>query len=494
MLSDGQLLERYLVNRSEEAFASLVHRYGPMVLGVCRRVVANEQNAEDAFQATFLVLVHMAAFIWPHEMVGNWLYGVAYRAAAKARTMASRRHAREKQMKHLPERVASENGLWDDVLPLLDQELNALPTKFRLPIVLCDLEGETRKEAAWHLGWPEGTVAGRIAEGRSLLAKRLARHGLPVTGVIVAAMLAHDALAAVPSPLAFATNKGATLLTTGNAAATGAISARVTALTNAVLNAILISKLKSAALAIAALAMLMIGSAMLAYGQSSGDIGAETKGPNPIKIEAIETEATELQGAWTVVSQVIDGVPASEEFLSRKNQWTFAGRTVTKSDKHGTHRESSFSLDPTLARKSLDITMKPGQHPGSRGDLQHVGVNRCIYLVKGDSLTICYPLAPNATRPVKFKSDFESMTTVVVLQRNTNPADDKEKARIALLIQELLDDKFEIRAAAARQLEALGQKALPALQTAAKDALDAELRQRAAQLVQRIMDAQRPKK
>src|SRR5262249_52282435 len=146
-------------------------------------------------------LVHKAASIRPREKVGSWLYGVAYRAALKARTAAARRRAREQTMRKLPEPLTLEKSLWEDLLPMLDQELQRLPEKFRLPVVLCDLEGKTRKEAARQLGWPEGTVAGRLAQARALLARRLTRQGLPVSAGVLAALLSQNAGAAVVTPV-----------------------------------------------------------------------------------------------------------------------------------------------------------------------------------------------------------------------------------------------------------------------------------------------------
>ena len=154
-------------SKDEAAFEALVRRHGPMVLGVCRRVLRNHHDAEDAFQATFLVLVRKAASIVPREMVANWLYGVAYRTALKARSMIARQRVRERQVTEMPEPEAAEpDDCWRDLQPLLDQELSRLPDKYRVPIVLCDLEGKTGKEAARQLGWPEGTVASRLARGR----------------------------------------------------------------------------------------------------------------------------------------------------------------------------------------------------------------------------------------------------------------------------------------------------------------------------------------
>src|SRR5262249_2233965 len=147
-VTDGQLLERFLARREESAFTALVQRHGPMVLGVCRRLLHNEHDAEDAFQATFLVLVRKAASIVPREMVGNWLYGVAYRTAQEAKAEAARRRAREQQVKDMPPRQAAATERLDELRALLDQELSRLPDKYRVPVVLCDLEGRTRKEAA----------------------------------------------------------------------------------------------------------------------------------------------------------------------------------------------------------------------------------------------------------------------------------------------------------------------------------------------------------
>ncbi|HMF19585.1 MAG TPA: RNA polymerase sigma factor, partial [Gemmataceae bacterium] len=144
-LTDGQLLERYVGSREHDAFAALVHRHGPMVWGVCRRVLHSHQDAEDAFQATFLVLVRKAPCIVPRDLVANWLYGVAHQTALKARSTAARRGAREKQVTAMPEPALHQNESGNDVQTALDRELSRLPAKYRTVIVLCDLEGKTRK-------------------------------------------------------------------------------------------------------------------------------------------------------------------------------------------------------------------------------------------------------------------------------------------------------------------------------------------------------------
>src|SRR5260370_31200939 len=162
-ISDGQLLECYVVRRDEAAFAATLRRHGSMVPGPCRRITGNAHDAEDAFQATFLVLVRKAASIWPQERVANWLYGVAYRTALKARSLAARRQRKEKQLTEAVETQAvPHEDIWRDLRPLLDQALSRLPDKYRIPVVLCDLEGKSGKEAAPHLGVPDGTWSRRL--------------------------------------------------------------------------------------------------------------------------------------------------------------------------------------------------------------------------------------------------------------------------------------------------------------------------------------------
>jgi RNA polymerase sigma factor (sigma-70 family) len=198
-----------------------------MVWGVCCRVLGSGHDAEDAFQATFLVLVRKAGSIAQREKVANWLYGVAHQTALKARATTARRRAREKQVTAMPEPALEQHQLWNDLQPLLDQELSRLPDKYRTVIVLCDLQGKTRKEAARHCHVPEGTVASRLAAARAMLAKRLVRHGLPVSGAVLAALLARSAAsAAVPLSVASNTIKASSLFAAGQAAVPGVLSVK----------------------------------------------------------------------------------------------------------------------------------------------------------------------------------------------------------------------------------------------------------------------------
>ena len=265
-LTDGQLLEDYIRRHEEAALAALVHRHGPMVWGVCRRVLRNYHDAEDAFQATFLVLVRKAASVVPREMVANWLYGVAHQTARKARATTAKRGARERQLTQMPELAAADPERWDDLQPLLDRELSGLPALYRVGIVLCDLEGKTRKEAARQLGVPEGTLAARVARGRVMLAKRLARRGLAVSGGALAAALAQNAASAsAPASVVVSTIKAAGLFAAGQAAASGVISVNVAALTEGVLKAMVVTKLKIATAVLLAVGLLGTGAGWLTH-------------------------------------------------------------------------------------------------------------------------------------------------------------------------------------------------------------------------------------
>jgi RNA polymerase sigma factor (sigma-70 family) len=276
-LTDGQLLGRFLQEHDEAAFEVLVRRHGPMVLGVCRRVLHDPHDAEDAFQATFLVLVRRAASLVRPELVGNFLYGVAYRTALEARTKAARRRAKEKQVKDMPHPAVQPEDAWRDLQPVLDQELSRLPDKYRVPLVLCDLEGRSRKEVAGQLGIPEGTLSSRLATARRVLAGRLAGRGLVLPGGVLAAGLAHGAASAcVPAALVTDTVTAAAVVA-GKVLAAGLLSARVAALTEGVLKTMFLSKLQ-----IATVLLLGIAVAAAAGGFASGGlVSGEPQAPPP---------------------------------------------------------------------------------------------------------------------------------------------------------------------------------------------------------------------
>ena len=174
--TDGELMERFTARRDGDALEALIRRLGPMVLAVCRRVLGDGPDAEDAFQAAFLVFVRKAASIRSRDLVGPWLYGVAYRTALKARSAAARRRVQERRAATMTSSTTEPEVDRADLLPLLDHALSRLPDKYRIPIVLCELDGLPRKEAARRLGIPEGTLSSRLATAKRMLARRLAPH------------------------------------------------------------------------------------------------------------------------------------------------------------------------------------------------------------------------------------------------------------------------------------------------------------------------------
>jgi RNA polymerase sigma factor (sigma-70 family) len=264
--SDGTLLERFLSRQDGSAFALLVRRHGPMVLGVCRRLLGNVHDAEDAFQATFLVAVRRAGSVRPRELFGNWLYGVAYRTALEVRSRIARRRTKERQVDAMPQPPQPEAPAdGDELRQLLDRELSRLPEKYRVPVVLCELEGRSRRAVAQHLGLPEGTLSSRLATARKRLARRLSRHGAVLSTGALAAVLADEASAGVPAGLTRLAIEGAIRIATGQATLAAVASPHVVALTEGVLKAMLLTKLKVAGLFVLAVAALVAGAGVTGY-------------------------------------------------------------------------------------------------------------------------------------------------------------------------------------------------------------------------------------
>jgi RNA polymerase sigma factor (sigma-70 family) len=194
-LSDEQLLSRFFERHEDAAFAAILERHGPLVYGVCRRVLSDANDAEDAFQATFLVLVRKGGGLREPGRLASWLFGVAQRTARKVRAQAalrvrSERQASEMQTTQMPSRSASSDMTLDELRGVLEDEIGKMPNKYSLPLVLCYLEGKTNAEAAAQLGWPEGSMSRRLARARDLLRSRLARRGLALSAALVVSAFA----------------------------------------------------------------------------------------------------------------------------------------------------------------------------------------------------------------------------------------------------------------------------------------------------------------
>ncbi|WP_422925603.1 sigma-70 family RNA polymerase sigma factor [Singulisphaera sp. PoT] len=234
-LSDGALLERFIAGREAADFEAIMRRHGPMVWGVCRRILRDHHEAEDAFQATFLVLAKRASTIVPRERVGRWLYGVSRRTALNASEASRKRRLRERT--HSESRKAIDpDAAYGEATERLDLELGRLPERYRLPIVLCELEGKSHAEAAEHLGWPVGTVSGRLSRGRSLLAERLSRPGQGISPTSLAVLWTGPVRPTVVlDPWFISCSLAASQLASGRELASLAVTPQVIALASRVL-------------------------------------------------------------------------------------------------------------------------------------------------------------------------------------------------------------------------------------------------------------------
>jgi RNA polymerase sigma factor (sigma-70 family) len=259
-LVDGQLLERLAAGQgaaADAAFEAILDRHGSMVLATCRRVLGDHHAAEDAFQATFLVLVRRAGSLRVRDSLGPWLHEVATRTALKARTGAARRQARERRAA-VPEASGTGDAGVDDLGAALHAEVARLPAKYRAPVVLCYFEGRTHDEAAVTLAWPVGTVRGRLSRARALLRSRLARRGLAPAGVLGVMLSRPDSRAEVSAPLRDATIAVAT--------GVGSVGAGVAALTRHTLRSLLMAKVKMTGAMAVAVALLATGAVLVAQG------------------------------------------------------------------------------------------------------------------------------------------------------------------------------------------------------------------------------------
>src|SRR5262245_35398927 len=246
--NDRELLAHFADHGDGNAFATLVRRHGAIVLGVCRRILDNEHDAEDAFQATFLVLARKARSVHWRESVANWLYEVAYRTAQRARSRKGLRQQHERQAAAMQTKAESD-AAWHELRQVLDDELMYLPEKYRMPLLLCYLHGKTREEAAHELGWTLQQLKGSLERGKEFLRGRLARRGLTLSAAALATSLSANGATAVSLPLINNTVQ----------AATAAAPATVALLAEGVMQTMFWSKVKGIALVVLVIAVTGFG-------------------------------------------------------------------------------------------------------------------------------------------------------------------------------------------------------------------------------------------
>jgi RNA polymerase sigma factor (sigma-70 family) len=264
-LTDAQLLGRFVASGDEAAFTSLVRRHGSMVLGVCRHVLRHQQDAEDAFQVTFLVLARHAAAVRKKEALAGWLHGVAYRTALQARRTAARRRHHEARAEAMTQTHPSGGATWSDIQPVLDEEVGRLPPVYRAPFVLCCLEGRSRLEAAAELGLKEGTVSSRLNRARKLLRERLSVRGISLATALAALALAREAAAAVPARLVRGTVRAALHYAADGTVAAASLSPNAVTLLEGVSRTMFLTRSRIATLLFVLVVGLNVGGAALLF-------------------------------------------------------------------------------------------------------------------------------------------------------------------------------------------------------------------------------------
>jgi RNA polymerase sigma factor (sigma-70 family) len=389
-MTDGELLARFLSSRDGDALAALVRRHAPMVWGVCRRLLHNQSDAEDAFQATFLVLVRKAADV-PGQAVANWLYGVARQTAVRLRATAARRVRRETQVVTMPEPTVEE-ARDADLQAVVDEEVAGLPDHYRVVVVLCDLGGMTRKEAARQLGIPEGSVASRLARARVMLARRLTRRGFVLSGASVAAVVS-AASASAPPALVASTIRVASLLVAGRVA--GVVSAKAAALTEGMVDAMFKAKIKKSVLAGVLVVAAVAGAAGTYYHSSaaeqpmakanplaakkdlyvSDDKQDRANLPAQPKQQPAQSDLERMVGNWFITND--DSLRKGEMWVVTEDSILMNAKTTTPIIHRYTHR-----LEAEKDPKQIDITVTLVNGP-------LVGLIRGIYRLDGDELRLC---------------------------------------------------------------------------------------------------------
>jgi RNA polymerase sigma factor (sigma-70 family) len=394
--TDRELLARFVSDREEAAFATLVERHGPMVLDVCRRVLHDAHEAEDACQAAFLVLARKAGTLRNPELLANWLYGVAYRSARKAQRQKVRYCAHAMRGASMQATDATAELIWKDLRPVLDEELDRLPAKFRAPVVLCYLEGLKAEEAARRLGCPRGTILSRLARARQRLCSRLAKRGLALSTGFLGLLLARNATASAPLPGEFVKSivKAARLFVTPKASTSARVGGRANNIAQGVLTAMFLAKLKFGAVCLLVTGVALIGTATVVRIGMAAGAGTAAAPPAanqvPGENQAAEDDRERLQGAWREVGFENAGGKAPGEQI-KGFRWVIEGDGfMMVDDKFGPMNvKFGIHLDANARPKRMDIA--------ANGQPCWVA----IYELSADKLRIC-TAAAGAQRPAAF--------------------------------------------------------------------------------------------
>jgi RNA polymerase sigma factor (sigma-70 family) len=373
-LPDDVLLERFTSRQQDAAFAALVRRYGPLVLGVCRRVLHHEQDAEDAFQAVFCVLARKAGSIRNRTAVGPWLHAVAYRIARKARAGRGRRPMSTTNLPDIPAVEGSPEWVWRELRPILDEEVSHLPQKHQQVVILCYLEGRTNEQAAAQLGCPLGTVLSRLARARARLRAAFTRRGLTLSATALAAALGSQAAGAmVPPALTRAAIQAAAAFKGGGTPA-GAIRPDVSALAHGYLRSLArrrLVRITAGLLAVTAAVVVLV----LLFRRTDEPI----LGP--------KSDQQLLQGTWSLNRVQMGGQDQPAAGL----RLIFAEDKCTLTSPFGQPIVADFQLDANRTPREITLMLRPGART--------LG----IYRLDGNALTLCINFG-GPDRPTEFLS------------------------------------------------------------------------------------------
>jgi RNA polymerase sigma factor (sigma-70 family) len=371
---DRELVERFRADHDESAFRCLVERHGPMVFQVCRRTLACHADVEDAFQATFLVLVRRGHTIRRQSSVASWLHGVARRTALKLRTEASRRRRREElAARPVPTSVSDETP-WGELRSVLDEELDRLPVACRSALVLCYLEGRTQDEAAAQLHLSKSTVRRQLDRGRELLGRRLARRGIALGAVLGARLLSDCAGAATPCRALFArTTASAQHTAAGHAAPAGALSPRVAALTDGVTKTMCYAKYKMIA-------------ALLACGLALG-AGVREFGPSPAAAQDAATKTSARPPAAPDIEPIDPNLVFDPEVQKQLHLSPNQVRQLTEARDKG----RSNVADQSKRVAEIDKRIQDLQNEINRLDQERGNAQRAIQQAEGDGVKAAIP-------------------------------------------------------------------------------------------------------
>jgi RNA polymerase sigma factor (sigma-70 family) len=385
--ADVDLLDRYLSQRDEAAFEVLVWRHGTLVWNVCRRIVRDEHRAEDAFQATFLTFVRKAGSIGRRESVGSWLYKVAYRVALLTGDSDLRRTVRERTNVNQLASTQPDEVVWRDLRPVLDEEVNRLPGRYRVPFVLCYLEGKTNAEAARQLGCPEGTVVSRLAAARRRLRRRLTQRGITLgTGVLALVLTKQVSTASGISPSLVAYTVKAALQFAANRATGAAIaSSQATVLAEGVVKSMFLNKLQKTVVIALVLCFLGAGTGLCLgrafAGKNPAPASMDAQQRRPTNAHKLKDDLAQMQGTWeTTETWLVTGLDQQPVMTTkRKVKMVFSGDKLIRLSEDGfIDEESTIKLDPTKNPKTIDQTSP------------RLGKFEGIYRFVGDDrLTIC---------------------------------------------------------------------------------------------------------